>query len=623
MENNVIEKAEYLKETKNLIRQALQKQGADVSDTDPFRAFASIISSLKTGSGDDAIKVKTGEEIDNMTLDDTLVCICSNDYSYTDSDGVLVKYERGVIYEIVNGSVSKLLFDTNTTNYRELSDKPSINGVELDRNKSLTELGIQPKGDYALKKDLPRNTSELNNDSGFLTSFTEEDPTVPDYVKAITAEDIEKWNNKSDFDGSYSSLTGTPIIPTKTSELTNDSSFVDESYVTGAIENAQQGYATIDDLNNKVDKVVGKSLISDSEIERLANITNYDDTEIKNILNNKADTSAIPTKVSQLANDAGYLTEHQDISNLATKDELHFHDNKGVLDNITQENIDNWNNGTGGSAYELPIASDTTLGGIKVGNSLDIDGNGVLDISGDIKDIVYSDDANETIVGYIIENNAKIPLYRKIFKGEKVADSNLVFDTTALDIDKVLNILGTTDRGTWIYPLMRYEASDNLTFAYYIPKENKLVFTSGTSSWSSTGKVTIILEYTKKNIDESSVNINRILCEKSAYSEEETVVGTWTDGKPLYRKSFTVKGITAVSYTHNLADLNMDMCLFDFSHSVFKQGVYSLPFGIYGSNTDYIRVFFQDNNSVVFQFGSVYTMSKDLYFTIEYTKTTD
>ena len=408
MENNVIEKAEYLKETKNLIRQALQKQGADVSDTDPFRAFASIVSSLKTGSGDDAIKVKTGEEIDNMTLDDTLVCICSNDYSYTDSDGVLVKYERGVIYEIVNGSVSKLLFDTNTTNYRELSDKPSINGVELDRNKSLVELGIQPKGDYALKKDLPRNTSELNNDSGFLTSFTETDPTVPDYVKAITAEDIENWNNKSDFDGSYSSLTGTPTIPTRTSELTNDSSFASESYVTDAIENAQQGYATIDDLNNKVDKVVGKSLISDSEIERLANITNYDDTEIKNILNNKADTSAIPTKVSQLTNDAGYLTEHQDISNLATKDELHFHDNKSVLDSITQENIDNWNNGTGGGSGEGSINIDA----LPIGSVLLYDGENIPEGYEEVGDYIPTYSTEETKVGTWI---GKKPLYRKSF----------------------------------------------------------------------------------------------------------------------------------------------------------------------------------------------------------------
>ena len=48
---------------------------------------------------------------------------------------------------------------------------------------------------YAKKTDLPTKTSQLTNDSGFLTSFTETDPTVPEYVKAITAEDIEKWNN--------------------------------------------------------------------------------------------------------------------------------------------------------------------------------------------------------------------------------------------------------------------------------------------------------------------------------------------------------------------------------------------------------------------------------------------
>lgn len=519
MENNVIEKAEYLKETKNLIRQALQKQGADVSDTDPFRAFASIISSLKTGSGDDAIKVKTGEEIYNMTSTDTLVCICSNDYSYTDSDGVLVKYERGVIYEVVNGSISKLLFDTNTTNYRELSDKPSINGVELDRNKSLVELGIQPKGDYALKKDLPRNTSELNNDSGFLTSFTETDPTVPEHVKAITAEDIENWNNKSDFDGAYSSLTGTPAIPTKTSELTNDSSFASESYVINTIENAQQGYATIDDLNNKVDKVVGKSLISDSEIERLANIINYDDTEIKNILNNKADTSAIPTKVSQLTNDAGYLTEHQDISNLATKDELHFHDNKAVLDSITQENIDSWNNGTGGgSAYELPIASTNTLGGIKVGANLSIDADGTLNASSsgegsinidalpigsvllydgenipegyeEVRDYVPTYSTEETKVGTWIDGR---PIYRKVLN---VGSYSFVSGENSFEhsITNFGTLIDMKIRNTWIGNNRQYLWWENYKS---ITTDTDKIYIN-TSNVSSFKNMFIIVEYTK------------------------------------------------------------------------------------------------------------------------------
>lgn len=41
-------------------------------------------------------------------------------------------------------------------------------------------------------------------------------------------------------------------------------------------------------INNKVDKVTGKSLIADTEIQRLSTLSNYDDTTIKSELNNKA-----------------------------------------------------------------------------------------------------------------------------------------------------------------------------------------------------------------------------------------------------------------------------------------------------------------------------------------------
>ena len=114
-------------------------------------------------------------------------------------------------------------------------------------------------------------------------------------------------------------LPSTTTIPSKTSDLTNDSSFATETYVTNAIANAQlggsggdidlSGYATKDDLNSKVDKVTGKSLISDTEISRLANVTNYDDTEIKASINSKANSDDIPTKTSDLTNDSGYITE--------------------------------------------------------------------------------------------------------------------------------------------------------------------------------------------------------------------------------------------------------------------------------------------------------------------------
>lgn len=107
-----------------------------------------------------------------------------------------------------------------TSNYNALTNKPKINNVELNGNKSLNDLGIQPKGNYALESEIPTKTSDLTNDSGFITSYTETDPTVPSYVKNITQANITSWNNKSDFSGNYNDLTNKPTIPSEVTETT-------------------------------------------------------------------------------------------------------------------------------------------------------------------------------------------------------------------------------------------------------------------------------------------------------------------------------------------------------------------------------------------------------------------
>ena len=60
---------------------------------------------------------------------------------------------------------------------------------------------------------VPTKISELENDSGYLTEYTETDPTIPTHVKNITQENITNWNNKSEFSGSYNDLTDKPTIP--------------------------------------------------------------------------------------------------------------------------------------------------------------------------------------------------------------------------------------------------------------------------------------------------------------------------------------------------------------------------------------------------------------------------
>ena len=72
-----------------------------------------------------------------------------------------------------------------TSDYSQLNNKPSINGVELSGNKTTSELGI----------NIPTKTSDLTNDSGFLTS--ESEPAFnASAAKNITNADVLNWNSK-------------------------------------------------------------------------------------------------------------------------------------------------------------------------------------------------------------------------------------------------------------------------------------------------------------------------------------------------------------------------------------------------------------------------------------------
>lgn len=60
---------------------------------------------------------------------------------------------------------------------------------------------------------IPTKVSDLTNDSGFITSYTETDPVFSASAAAtITSADITAWNGKSTFSGSYNDLTDKPTL---------------------------------------------------------------------------------------------------------------------------------------------------------------------------------------------------------------------------------------------------------------------------------------------------------------------------------------------------------------------------------------------------------------------------
>ena len=111
----------------------------------------------------------TLSNLDNIPDGDTRKII-----NYTAGDGIVID-ENNVISTI----------DSGANNYNNLSNKPSINGVVLEGNKISEDLGI----------DIPTKTSDLQNDSGFIT--TETDPVFGNSVAyTIDDDDINYWNNK-------------------------------------------------------------------------------------------------------------------------------------------------------------------------------------------------------------------------------------------------------------------------------------------------------------------------------------------------------------------------------------------------------------------------------------------
>ena len=143
----------------------------------------------------------------------------------------------------------------------------------------------------------------------------------------ITNQDIINWDNKSDFSGNYNDLTNKPLIPTKTSNLINNSGFITKTVndlTNYTLSNALSTVATTgnyNDLNNKPTIPTKTSdLINDTEFitnatNTLQNYTLSSDLATVATTGNYNDLSnkpSVPTKTSDLINDSDFITDRVD-----------------------------------------------------------------------------------------------------------------------------------------------------------------------------------------------------------------------------------------------------------------------------------------------------------------------
>lgn len=162
------------------------------------------------------------------------------------------------------------------------------------------------------------DTVVTENSSNLVTSGA-----VYDAIQESGGSETVVWDditNKPDFktvatSGSYSDLTNKPIIPTKTSQLTNDSSFVNDYQLSGKQDKLTSG-TNIKTINNQSilgsgnidiqgggsESVAWSDITGKPDFKAVATSGSYDD------LTNKP---AIPTKTSDLTNNSGFVNDYQ------------------------------------------------------------------------------------------------------------------------------------------------------------------------------------------------------------------------------------------------------------------------------------------------------------------------
>ena len=377
---------------------------------------------------------------------------------------------------------------TFSGNYNDLTNKPTIptlNGYATEQyvNEEIKKIDVtQQLTDYAKKSELHSHSNKS-------------------VLDGITSTKITEWNNKSTFDGNYNSLTNKPTMPTKISQLTNDSGFITSipsEYVTETELN-NKGYLTQhQDISGKLDKTHNTANDSHNDIRllisgltnRLNALADSDDTTLDQlseivvyIKNNKSLIDSITTNKINISDIIDNLTTSAtnkplsakqgvqlkalidtlttELNTKANKSDLHSHTNKSVLDGITSAKITEWNNKSTFSGNYNDLTDKPT---IQEPTSWAAYGTCDTDATTAEKVITVANKKWELKVGIIV--------------GVKFSYSNTASNVT-------LNVNNTGAYPIW-YSNSQYNGSSS-TYAGYANRTNIYMFTGTHWQWISSG----------------------------------------------------------------------------------------------------------------------------------------
>lgn len=258
---------------------------------------------------------------------------------------------------IIDNNVISAEFNTAIIDYNLTYNKPSINNVELINNKTLEDLDIQRtiksgQNVYLTQSETNKMPDTINvyeateTKKGVTQVATQSEVTAgTDNFKYITPKKLKPVTDdiKSDIQGKYNTL------DSKIDTEINRATFA-ESSITSNLEihtnntnnphNVTKEQLGLGNVNNTsdIDKPLSKAV--QLELALKVNSNDLSTVATSGSYNDLVDKPTIPTKISELINDANYLSS-ADMSNYATKIDLNNKQDTLTFDNIPTANSNN------------------------------------------------------------------------------------------------------------------------------------------------------------------------------------------------------------------------------------------------------------------------------------------
>lgn len=268
--------------------------------------------------GDDENTYRTGDV--NITKDNiglgSVPNVATNDQTPTFSEaGTRANIASGEKLSVIMGKIKKFFSDLKTVaftgSYNDLTDKPSIPSGQVQSDWSQTNTS---EVDYIKNKpqNLVSDASYVHTDNNYTSTEKSKLSGIAENAEVNVQSD---WNVTSSSSDAF--IKNKPTIPTKTSQLTNDSNFpVDANYVHTDVNFTSA-------LKSKLDGIAQNAEVN---VQSDWNVTNSSsDAFIKN-------KPSIPTKTSDLNNDSNFVADanyvHTDVNFTSTL--------KSKLDGIAQ-----------------------------------------------------------------------------------------------------------------------------------------------------------------------------------------------------------------------------------------------------------------------------------------------